>query len=211
MESVLRRGGELAHQGVDLAGRDRHDDPLDGADFPVCDFLCPGHAKVVRDSWLALPGHGRCQPDHCRGTGIEVFCVADGIVEIAVSFVLFGVEHLHEILKSIAGLFEALTGHVCVTNCRANYNAIHCSLNGSILQPSACRPKFRGDPFSGSTHRISAGYRTRLPDSYDPSIRSTSTWSPECNDLTSVGTARIAFLAVRQRFCPEPCRWDTVT
>ena len=91
--SVLRSGGEFAHQGIDLASRNRHNNSLDGADFFVRDVLCPGHAKVVLDSWLALPGYCRSQSDHRRGAGIEMFLVADGIVEIAVGFMLFGWQH----------------------------------------------------------------------------------------------------------------------
>ncbi len=90
---ALRGGCEFAHQGIDLAGGNRHDDPLDGADFFVRDVLFPGHAKVVLDSWLTFPGQGRSQSDHCRGAGIEMFLVADDIVEIAVGFMLFGRQH----------------------------------------------------------------------------------------------------------------------
>jgi hypothetical protein len=56
--------------------------------------LCPGHAKVVLDSWLALPGHGCRQPDHRRGAGIELLLVAGGIIKVAVGFMLFGWQHL---------------------------------------------------------------------------------------------------------------------
>jgi hypothetical protein len=50
-----------------------------------------GHAKVVLDSWLALSGHGGGQSDYRRGAGIEVLFVADGVVEVAISFMLFWV------------------------------------------------------------------------------------------------------------------------
>ena len=93
MRASVFGGGEFAHQGIDLAGRDRHNNSLDGADFFVRDVLFLGHAKVVHDSWLALPGNCRSQSDHCRGTGIEMFLVADGIVEIAVGFMWFGWQH----------------------------------------------------------------------------------------------------------------------
>jgi hypothetical protein len=55
--------------------------------------LCLGHAKVVFDSWLTFPGHGRSQSDHCRSAGIEMLLVADDIVEITVGFMLFGWQH----------------------------------------------------------------------------------------------------------------------
>ena len=91
--SVLGGGGEFAHQGIDFAGGNRHNNSLDGTDFFVRDFLCLGHAKVVFDSWLTFPGHGRSQSDHCRGTGIEMLLVADDIVEVAVGCVLFWWKH----------------------------------------------------------------------------------------------------------------------
>lgn len=84
---------ELFHQRVDLAGGNRHDNSLDGADLFFGYLLFPGHAKVVLDSWLALPGHGSGQPDHGRSTAIEVFGVAHRVVEIAVGFMLFGGKH----------------------------------------------------------------------------------------------------------------------
>ena len=145
------KGRELAHQGVDLAGRDRHDDPLDGADLSGCNFLLPGHAKVVLDSWLALPGHGRGQSDHRRGAGIEVLRVTDGIVEVAVGFVLFEVQHAMPQREELVELMEACRlssvclqvlvkftfasvaasrcSPVCVTNCGANFNVNRCSLS----------------------------------------------------------------------------------
>jgi hypothetical protein len=91
--SVLGGGGGFAHQGIDLASGNRHNNSLDGAYFFVRDVLFPGHAKVVRDSWLALPGYCRSQSDHRRGAGIEMLFVADDIVEIAVGFMLFGWQH----------------------------------------------------------------------------------------------------------------------
>jgi hypothetical protein len=84
----------FAHQDVDFAGGHGHDNPLDGADFFDRDVLNPGHAKVVLDSWLAFPGHSRSQPDHCRRAGIEVLLVADDIIKMAISLVLFLREHL---------------------------------------------------------------------------------------------------------------------
>jgi len=87
-----RRGG-VAHHDVDLAGGNSHDDPLDGADFFVCNLLFPGHAKVVFDSWLAFPGHGGSQPYHRCGARIELLFVANRVVEIAVGFMLFGWQH----------------------------------------------------------------------------------------------------------------------
>lgn len=96
---MLREGSvpvgraELFHQCVDFAGRDRHDDPLDGADLLFGNLLFPGHAKVVLDSWLALPGYGRGQTDHRHRAGIESFRLTDGIVKIAVGFMLFGRKH----------------------------------------------------------------------------------------------------------------------
>ena len=93
MRVLVFGGGEFAHQGIDLAGGDRHNNSLDGADFFVRDVLFLGHAKVVLDSWLALPGYRRSQSDHRRGAGIEMLLVADGIVEIAVGFMLFGWKH----------------------------------------------------------------------------------------------------------------------
>ena len=92
-ESAPVGRGKLAHKGVYFAGGNRHDKPLDGANLFVCDLLLLGHAKVVLDSWLALPGYRRSQSDHRRGAGIEMLLVADGIVEIAVGFMLFGWKH----------------------------------------------------------------------------------------------------------------------
>jgi hypothetical protein len=91
--SVLGRRGGVAHQDVDLAGGNSHDDPLDGADLFVCNLLFPGHAKVVFDSWLAFPGHGGSQPYHSCGASIEMLLVANRVVEIAVGFVLFMWQH----------------------------------------------------------------------------------------------------------------------
>lgn len=84
---------EFFHQRIDLAGGDRHDDPLDGADFFFADLLLPGYAKVVLDSWSALPGHGGRQPDHRRSARVELPAVADGVVEVAVSIVLVCRQH----------------------------------------------------------------------------------------------------------------------
>ncbi len=93
MRVLVFWGGEFAHQGIDLAGRDCHNNSLDGADFFVRDILCLGHAKVVLDSWLALPGYCRSESDHRRSAGVEVFLVADSIIEIAVGFMWFGWQH----------------------------------------------------------------------------------------------------------------------
>jgi hypothetical protein len=92
-ESVPVGRGKLFHQGVDLAGGDCHDNPLNGADFFFCNVLLPGHAKVVLDSWLALSGHGSGQPNHRSGSSIKVLVVTDGVVEITVSFMLFLIQH----------------------------------------------------------------------------------------------------------------------
>jgi hypothetical protein len=81
--------GDVAHHDIDLACGNSHDNPLDGADFFVCNLLFPGHAKVVFDSWLAFPGHGGSQAYHRCGTGIELFLVAHSVVEGAISFMLF--------------------------------------------------------------------------------------------------------------------------
>ncbi len=89
----MRSRGKFAHQGIDLASGNGHNDSLNGADFFVRDVLCLGHAKVVLDSWLAFPGYRSGQPDHCCGTGIKVLFVADDIVEIAEGFMLFGWQH----------------------------------------------------------------------------------------------------------------------
>jgi len=88
--SVFGRVGEVPHHDVDLAGSNSHDDPLDGADFFVCNLLLPGHAKVVFDSWLAFPGHGSSQAYHRCGARIEMLFVAHSVVEVAVGFMLFG-------------------------------------------------------------------------------------------------------------------------
>ena len=93
-ESVPAGRGKLFHQGVDFACGDGHDDPLDGAYLLLGNLLSPGHAKVVLDSWLALSGHGGRQPDHRSRPRIEVFRVADGIVEVTVGFMLFWGQHL---------------------------------------------------------------------------------------------------------------------
>ena len=89
----MRGRVEFAHQSIDLASGNCHDNSLNGSDFFVRDVLFPGHAKVVLDSWLALPGYCRGQSDHRCGAGIKIFLVADGIVEIAVGFMLFVWQH----------------------------------------------------------------------------------------------------------------------
>ncbi len=89
----MRGRGDLAHQGIDLASGNRHNDSLNSANLFVRNVLCLGHAKVVFDSWLTFPGHGRSQSDHCRSAGIEMLLVADDIVEITVGFMLFGWQH----------------------------------------------------------------------------------------------------------------------
>jgi hypothetical protein len=83
----------FAHHGVDLAGGNGHDDPLDGANFFVRDVVFPGHAKVMLDSWLAFPGHRRGQTDHDRGPCVELPGIANGIVEVAIGFMLLGWQH----------------------------------------------------------------------------------------------------------------------
>jgi len=113
-------GGEFAHQGIDLAGGNRHNNSLDGADFFVRDILCPGHAKVVHDSWLALPGYCRSQSDHCRGAGIELLFVANSIVEIAVGFMLFGWQH--QLMLFSCEFWISIFPVVCVTNCPLIFN-----------------------------------------------------------------------------------------
>ena len=85
--------GDLAHHDVDLAGGNGHNDPLNCTNFVVRDVLCLGYAKVVLHSWLAFPGHGCSQTDHCCGAGIEMLFVTNAVVEVAVGFVLFGWQH----------------------------------------------------------------------------------------------------------------------
>ena len=92
-DSVGFGGGEVAHQGVDLAGRNGHGKALDGADFLFADALFPGHAKVVRNSWSTLPGNGRRQADDGLGAPVQAGLVAHGVVEVAVGFVLCGRQH----------------------------------------------------------------------------------------------------------------------
>jgi hypothetical protein len=106
--------GEIAHHNVDLAGGNSHDDPLDGADFFVCNLLFPGHAKVMLDSWLTLPGHGGSQPYHRCRTGIDVLFVANSVVEVTVGFMLFGGQHyfVHASCCFVKGVFTV----VYVTN-----------------------------------------------------------------------------------------------
>jgi hypothetical protein len=78
------------------------------------------------DSWLAFPGYGRSQPDHHRGAGVEMLPVADGIVEVAVGFVLFRWQHQSPIILFV---FETLTcSAVCVTNCLTIFNNIKSDL-----------------------------------------------------------------------------------
>jgi hypothetical protein len=92
-KSVPGRGRKLFHQGIDFACRYRHDDTLNGPDFFVCDLLFPGNAKVVFDSWLTLSGYGRSQTDNCCRTGVKMFVLTNGIVEIAVCRMLIAVQH----------------------------------------------------------------------------------------------------------------------
>ena len=63
---------EFFHQGIDFARGDSHDDALDGSDLLFGDFLFPGHAKVVLDSWPALPGHCRRKANHRNGTSLQL-------------------------------------------------------------------------------------------------------------------------------------------
>ena len=86
-------GGEVAHQPIDLAGGHGHGKPLDCADFLFGDALLPGHAKVVLDSWHALPGDGRRQSDDGHGSFVQVPLVAHGIIEVDVGFMLFRRQH----------------------------------------------------------------------------------------------------------------------
>ena len=48
--SGLFCGWELTHQGIDLAGGNRHDEPLDGADFLVGDVLALIPLELYRNS-----------------------------------------------------------------------------------------------------------------------------------------------------------------
>jgi len=91
--SVAGGGCKVAHQGIDLAGGHGHDQALDGADFLFVDALFPGDAKVVRDSWLALPGHGGGEADDGHGALIQKLLIAHGIVEGAIGFMLSGRQH----------------------------------------------------------------------------------------------------------------------
>ncbi len=92
-KSAPRGGREVFHQRVDFAGGNSHDNALNRADLLFCDFLFPGNAKVVFDSWLTLSGHCRCQPDNCCRAGVEMFCVSNSVIEITVCFVLFRIQH----------------------------------------------------------------------------------------------------------------------
>jgi hypothetical protein len=83
------------------------------------------------DSWLAFPGYGRSQPDHHRGAGVEMLPVADGIVEVAVGFVLFRWQHQSPIILFV---FETLTcSAVCVTNCLTIFNNIKSDLVACLV------------------------------------------------------------------------------
>lgn len=89
----MGRGSSFAHHDIDFAGGNRHDDALDGTDLLFCNLLFPGYAKVVIDSWPTFSSHGGSQADHRRFAAVEILFVANGIVEVAVSFMLFGGQH----------------------------------------------------------------------------------------------------------------------
>lgn len=110
---------DTTHQSVDLAGRDRHDDSLDRANFLFVDALCLGHAKVVNNSWSAFPGDRRRQADDGNCTFIQVSLAAYGIVKIAIGFVRSGRQHL---------LFHSISLH-------SRVNAVACrSLCSKIVK-----------------------------------------------------------------------------
>ena len=90
-ESVPVGRRKLFHQRIDFACGDRHDDPLDGADFCFGYLLFPGDAKVVFDSRLTLPGDRCRQSNDRRGAGVELIIVTNGVVEVAVGFMLLGI------------------------------------------------------------------------------------------------------------------------
>jgi hypothetical protein len=45
------------------------------------------------DSWLAFPGHRRSQANHDRGPRVELLGTANGIIEVAIGFMLLGWQH----------------------------------------------------------------------------------------------------------------------
>jgi len=100
-ESAPARGGRLslcqrvqaAHAGVNLAGGNGHDNPLNRVDFIVIDLLIPGDAKVVFHSGIATAGHGGGQADDNGRAIIEYRCIANAVVKSAICFVLFWWKH----------------------------------------------------------------------------------------------------------------------
>jgi hypothetical protein len=139
---------DFAHHGVDLAGGYGHDDPLDGADFFVRDVLFPGHAKVMFDSWLAFPGHRRGQADHGSGSRVEAIITANGIVKVAIGFVLVRWQHAatlsfyavkFNLSECLAAGDEPRKTRGC--RCRCNSQSA-CRFNAAGRRTATCNRRF---------------------------------------------------------------------